>query len=215
MSVVKQTKMRLELNPAKPWEETVVKVHYDNSGAGRYAHEPEGGRFYVKLPPIVADALGQTEARGETHQVAFWAFEACLKRFRNLKTEVNRVILYEIILRPNPEAENRSSWDAGYKVDIWAGTYEETAAVSGNDMRRHHYEKMESSLSYPGEASHINRSDGDKWEDQVPWTEKNEAFFKWVEISMNQLVTALGEIKSPEKLIETINSGKLLPLGRQ
>ncbi len=66
--------MCLGLNPATEDGLTVVNIEYYN---GR--DEPENGRFYVKLPQVLADALGQKLAEGKTQHAAFEAFETCLK----------------------------------------------------------------------------------------------------------------------------------------
>ena len=71
------------------------------------------------------------------------------------------------------------------------------------------------SLGFPGEYSVSSRTNsGSKcFEKQVPWTEKNEAFFKWVADNMARLIDGLISIESPEKMVEAINAGRLLPLG--
>ncbi len=210
MPRVKQIKMCLGLNPATEDELTVVNIEYYN---GR--DEPENGRFYVKLPQVLADALGQKLAEGKTQHAAFEAFETCLKRFKSLKTERHRVILYDIHVEPHPKHDSRYHDPSGLEVKIWAAAYEEIISISGAGDRRYNYEPRESSLKYYGVPFEVRHSRQERIADQVPWTEKNEAFFKWIEDQLNALIYALADIAEPAKMIETINAGRLLPLGGQ
>ena len=214
MAKIKQFKSRLELNPNKLWEETVVYICYDNQSRRGY-YEDEKPRFYVKLPLVVAGSLGIAEVRGTTQETAEKAFMEAIEKFKSLKTEINRVILYEIAVEPKPGEGRSASWITGYKVNVWAGCYEETVAIAGDGGRRYSYQASESSLGFPGEYSLSSRtSNGSKrFDKQVPWTEKNEAFFKWVADNMARLIDGLISIESPEKMVEAINAGRLLPLG--
>ncbi len=94
---------------------------------------------------------------------------------------------------------------------------EETVAISGNGAKRYSYEKIDSSLEYNGEADGIHvgwmRQEAKQFQHQVPLTEANEAFFKWIEVNMGNLIKALSELESPTKLIEMVMAGRLLPLG--
>lgn len=216
MPRIKQTKMLLGIDPNRPRKETIIYINYDNQ-EDLYHGEPEGGRFYVMLPEVMAVALAKKEVRGKTHYEAWTAFTEALKQFKNMKTEINRVILYQFDLRPHPSAErSRYSSNDGLRVSVWAGTYEETIAISGMDQRNYSYERIDSSLEYEGEPFDLRgRRRGERYPHQVPWADKNETFFKWIEDKMNELIIKLAELENPEKLIETVNAGRLLPLGNQ
>jgi len=218
---VKQTKMRLELDPARPYKETVVEICYDSTDKNTVTYKrviPEH-RFYVKLPQVVADSLGFATSRGDTQEEALKAFENDLERFRKLKVERNRVILYHI--NANPDTK-RGKTNIGYMVDVWAGTYIETVCIDGAGLKRYSYEAVESSIDYSNankgsylynfaSCSYTPR-DGMCAKNQVPWTEQNEAFFIWVQLRMAELVARLAEISEPEKMVEAISAGRLLPL---
>jgi len=218
MPKVKQTKMKLSLNPSRPWEETIVYVNYDNRphGSGYYSSPPKE-RFYIKLPQVVADALGMEEVRGDVQEEAEKLFKETIEKFKNLKTEINRVILYDIEVEPHPQAQKSFySSPTGYKVKIWAGTYEETVAIAGDGNKRYSYEKKESQISFPGQdyaVSSRTRREGAKYDHQIPWNDANEAFFLWVSERMVNLIAHLAALENPENLLKTVNEGRLLPLG--
>lgn len=213
---IQQRKMQLKLDPSRPWKETVVYINYDSTDrrTETYSRKIPEKRFYIDLPQVIADSLGYETSRGNTQEEAFEEFEADLERFRNLKTERSRVILYEIKIDPDPDES--SHFVSGYSVKVWAGTYEETIAISGNDDRRYSYEPIESALKFPGDPPFsFRRGGGERQKCQIPWSKQNEAFFTWVDWRMVGLVARLAEIRSPDQLIESINAGRLLPLGQQ
>lgn len=210
MARVKQEKMRLEIDPARPRAETIVYTHYNNDEMRGYSAK-EAERFSIKLPQVVADALGITEVRDADQATVRSRFLEAIGKFKNLKTETNRVIVYEIKVEPHPRSSNRPSWQTNLSVDVWAGAFIETVAVSGTGQRRYSYEPAKSSLTYSDEKP-FSRA-GEKRVSQVPWTERNEAFFKWVEVNMRELINRLAEIEDPVKLLEAIDAGRLLPLG--
>lgn len=215
---VKQMKISLELNPGKRGEQTVVFINYDNVDKRGYG-DSEKNRFYVLLPQVVADALGVKETRGSTQEDAYKNFLEAIEKFKKIKTEQNRVILYEISINPDPAQERRypgyhGYGGAGYDARVWARTYEETVCIDGTGGKRYSYEPVESPVKYPGEPPHkLDSHEGKKFEAQVPWTGPNEKFFVCIGEHLNGLITRLDEIRSPDKMIEAINSGRLLPLG--
>ncbi|MDD5547035.1 MAG: hypothetical protein PHO67_07795 [Candidatus Omnitrophica bacterium] len=220
MAKVKQFKMVLGLDPARRYKETILTIHYDT---GRGSDVPDNKtRFYLKLPQIMADALNKPDIRGASVEEVKRSFDAALEEFKKLKVEKSKVILYEFELDPHPNPkEPRYSGPAhfnrGYAVTVVAAVYEETIAISGVGEKMYSYELQESSLSYPGGDKFQNRQGwngrGRRVENQIPWTERGEAFFKWVADNMQQLISALADIESPNKLIDMVNAGRLLPLG--
>jgi len=218
MARIKQTKMRLELDPNKLWTETVVYINYDNTDkhSSGYREVPKE-RFYVKLPQVVADALGVTEVRGSDQYQAEERFKEAIEKFKKLKTEVNRLILYKFEVEPKPAADKRQYFTGLYKVSVWAGTYEETVAIAGDGTRRYSYERIESDLNFApaGYADYVGpsrRGGGKLFDCQVPWTEQNEAFFLWVKGHMAELIARMYELEKPDKLVEAVSAGRLLPL---
>jgi len=207
---VKQEKMMLGIDPLKPRAETIVYTYYDNEPDQMY-RTGVTKRFYIKLPQVVADTLGITEVREVDQATCRVSFMETIDKFKNLTTETNKVIVYEIKVEPHPKSSNRPSWQTNLSVNVWASAFIETVAVSGTGQRRYSYEPVESSLTYSDEKP-FSRA-GEKRVSQVPWTERNEAFFKWVEVNMRELINRLAEIEDPAKMIETINAGLLLPLG--
>ncbi len=126
MAKVKQTKMKLEIDPTRPYAETTVNTCYDNGSRSRglYSnlHGEQEERFYIKLPQVVADALGKEEVRGKTQKEAMKLFKAAIEEFKRLKTERNKVILYEIALDPDPrEDSNNRQTHIGFRITVWAG----------------------------------------------------------------------------------------------
>ena len=99
------------------------------------------------------------------------------------------------------------------KVSVWAATFEETVAIDGAGGRRYAYEVMESGIKFPGAVPNFNWLQGKRFESQIPWTETNEAFFSWVSLNMTELIKRLADIRKPERMIESISAGRLLPLG--
>lgn len=215
---IKQTKKRLGLKGERPWEETIVAIRYDNREGGGY-HSAPAQRFYIKLPGVVADALGVDEVKGDNQVDVMERFDEAIERFKKLETEVNRVILYQLEVGPLPEGHpNRERYhyssNQSLQVKIWAGTYEETVCIAGDGVRRYSYEHIKGDLIYPGQEYHDpNRGDGSRCDRQLPWTEKNAAFFQWVLTQMLELVNTLSDLYEPDKMIEAINAGRLLPLG--
>lgn len=217
MAKIKQVKMRLGLNPDREYQETVVNICYDSTDrrTENYHRPIPEHRFYIKLPQVVADALGTADVRGDNQVDVMEKFNIAIEQFKKLDTEVNQVILYSFIVDPSPG--DQSKYRSAYRVVVWAGTFEETVAISGDGQRRYSYEAVEDDpLDFPGAEYYSpsrSRQDGRRYDCQVPRTERNEQFFIWVGDRMGDLVTALTSLKDHDKLIDAINSGRLLPLG--
>lgn len=212
---VKSMKMRLELDPTIPWKETTVSVNYDptDEKTRHYGKPVPEHRFYINLPQVVADALGRKDSRGDTQEEAIAAFKADLDTFRQLHTEKNKVILYEI--KTNPSTDDKYPY-RGYKVDVWAGVFNETVMIDGADNRRYSYEPLESSIKFPQGSNpfRLHNWEGKREKNLIPWSKRNEAFFVWVAERMADLVNRLDALRVPDNLIETISAGRLLPLGQ-
>jgi hypothetical protein len=208
--------MKLELDPRNSWHETIVFTNYDNAQGHGYGYNYSDvkERFYITLPESVADALGFKEVRAVDQAKVRALFLETIEKFKHLQTEINRVILYEIDVSPKDGKPTFHS-PTGFAIEVWAATYEETVAISGNGAKRYSYRPMESSLGYPGEYGVSSRTDrgATRFHSQVPWTDKNEAFFKWVGDNMLELINRLSEINDPVKLLDAIDAGRLLPLG--
>ncbi len=219
MPRVKQELMLLGLDVAKPLRQTVVYIYYDNTDRSNTNYHrpvpPNNQRFYIKLPQVMADALDHDKSFGSNQDEAMVAFKADLELFKNLKTEHHKVILYKI--ETNPSSEERYQY-RGYKVDVWAAVYGETVCIDGLGGKRYSYELLDSLIKFPdgGDSrGFVRHSDaGRRLDGQVPWTKKNEAFFMWVCENMAELAKRLDELRQPEAMLETINAGRLLPLGQ-
>lgn len=216
MAKIKQTKMRLELDPAKPGKETVVNICYDSTDRNteQYSRPIPEERFYIKLPQIVTDALGYEKVTANDQAEVMVRFEKAIKKFKCLESEVNRIIVYEFSVDPSP-GEKDASWRTGYKVYIMFGTYDETVMTAGDGNKRYFYEWVESNVASGGEQGCHTRSDGKRISKQVPFNDKNASFFLWIKKNMLCLIKSLYELEQPDKLIETIHAGRLLPLGDQ
>ncbi len=219
MAKILQTKMRLGLNPEKPWEETVVAVCYDatTERTRTYSRKVPDERFYVKLPKGVADALGEVDARGKDQAEAMVRFEEAIARFKKMKTEVNQVILYKFNVEPKPKGDESGYFQGNYEVKVWAGVYEETVAIAGDGNKRYSYLAVASEVNFAGKETWGYcgpRSDrGARWDCQVPYTEQNKVFFLWIKTRMKELIDRLYELQTPDILIETISAGRLFPVG--
>lgn len=217
MAKIKQVKMRLGLNPDREYQETVVNICYDSTDrrTENYHRPIPKQRFYIKLPQVVADALGTADVRGDNQVDVMENFNEAIDRFKKLDTEVNEVILYSFDVEPKPG--DQSKYRSAYRTMVWAGAFKETVAVAGDGHRRYSYEAAEDDpLDFPGGEYHSpsrSRQDGRRYDCQVPRTERNEQFFIWVRDRMDDLVLALASLKKPDKLIDTISAGRLLPLG--
>ncbi len=217
MAKIKQVKIRLDLDPSRPYKETVVNICYDatdrRSETFRRPIPSESQRFYINLPKVVADALGENRVRDKDQVEVFKRFEEALERFKHMESEVNRVIIYEFDIEPKPDAKY-GLYAYGLRVAISAGTFEETVMTAGDGVKRYSYEWIESEVN-TGEryGSRVGNRDGQRENRQVPWTKKNEAFFVWIKRGMKELMEKLYELEQPEKLIEMVHAGRLLPLG--
>lgn len=217
MAKVKSVKMRLEIDQKRPWVESMVNICYDATDRRTEKYRrpvpSENERFYIMLPKVVADALGGDRVKDKDQKEVMERFKEALEKFKNMKTEVNRVIVYEFEVAPNPDAK-MSSWDYGLKVLIKAGTFEETVMIAGDGVKRYSYESIESEVNMGGQFGYrVGSRDSRMEKKQVPWTERNEAFFVWIKVNMLELINRLHELETPESLIETIVAGRLLPLG--
>lgn len=217
MAKIKQVKMRLNINPNRLYQETVVSICYDSTDrcTENYRRPIPKQRFYIKLPQVVADALGVADVRGDNQVDVMENFNEAIERFKKLETEVNEVILYSFDVEP--KLGDQSKYRSAYKTQVWAGAFKETVAIAGDGQRRYSYEVAENDpLDFPGAKYHSpsrSRQDGSRYDCQVPWTERNEQFFIWVRDRMGELVLALAGLSEPDKLVETISAGRLLPLG--
>ena len=214
---VKQRKIHLKLNPGRPYESTIVFTQYDNRDYGYHGdREPEHGRFFIKLPVVLAGALGQEEVRAKTQVEVERAFDEAIAKFKNMKTETHEIIAYRFSVAPDPNPDKHYGTSSGYEVRVWAGAYVETVAIAGDDRRRYSYERIEDSpIQFPDKHYRIGSHDGQREDKQVPLTKENEVFFVWIADRMTALIDALASLREPAHLLEAINSGRLLPLGSQ
>jgi hypothetical protein len=211
MAKIKQIKMRLGIDAEHPRKETVVNVCYDatdrrTSNYNRPIPE-DSKRFYIKLPPVVAVAIGETEVRAANQSDVIKVFEEALTKFKCQKTEVNRVIIFEFDVGPKPNA--RWNLEYGYSVRVSAVTYNETVMTACDGQQRYSYERIESDMN----IGSVHVYNGNRETHQIPCDAKSEAFFRWVKINMGLLIEKLCELGEPSQLIKAIEAGKLLPLG--
>lgn len=217
MAKVKQIKMRLDLDPERPYRESVVNICYDATDRHTQTYRrpvpSESQRFYILLPKVVADALGEDRVKDKDQVEVFKRFEEALGRFKRLKTEVNQVIVYNFDVEPKPDGK-ASLWDYGMKVALQVGTFEETVMTAGDGVKRYSYEYKESEINMGEKYGYrVGNRDGKRENKQISWNEKNAAFFLWIKENMKLLIERLYELEQPDKLIETIHAGRLLPLG--
>jgi len=214
MAKIKQIKMRLEIDQSHPWKETVVNICYDSTDRRTegYNRPIPSERFYIQLPQVVADALGYDKVRAKDQDEVMVRFKGALEQYKCMATEVNRVIVYKFDVDPKPDGKT-SLWDYGYKVSISVGAFEETVMTAGDGSKRYSYEWIDSEFNIGEKYGNRSRNDGKREDRQVPWNEKNAAFFLWIKENMKLLIERLYELEQPESLIETIQAGRLLPLG--
>ena len=226
MAKVKQIKMKLGLNTKRPWLETVVAINYDSTDRQTSTYRrpvpPDSERFFIKLPQVVADALGMEKAKAGDQDEVVVRFKELIEQYKRLDTVVNQVILYTIEVSPKPGGKVTAFSDGTRRVIVWAGTYEETVAIAGDGGERYSYARVESPVHFTGDADGkhyfdpvLRRSSRDaaRFDTQVPWNEQNEAFFVWIKDNLTLLIERLHELENPDNLIETISAGRLLPLG--
>lgn len=218
MAKIKQVMMRLDIKGVgvDRFGETLVIIHYDSTDLNtqQYNRPVPAERFYIKLPQVVADSLGSKEVRANDQHEVVKRFVKAIEKFKCLDTEVNKVIVYQFNLAPEPGHEIHL-WDNGHKVSIAVGTFNETVMIAGDGSKRYSYEWVESEMNMGGkQATHL-RDNGEREKSQVPWSEKNAAFFLWIKKNMELLIKSLYELEQPDKLIEMVHAGRLLPLGNQ
>jgi len=225
MAKIKQVKLKLGLNPSRSYEETNVAINYDATTRATETYRrrtPSADRrFYIKLPRIVADALGETEVRGADQYVVLEYFMEKIEKFKTLQTEERKIIIYHIDVDPKPGKEADRWGSASREIKVWAQVYTETKATAGDGSERYSYEAIESPANFDA-PDHLNSSayyspgrndNGKRHEKQILWTKDAEAFFVWIRENMDHLIARLDEIDSPDKMLETIQAGRLLPLG--
>lgn len=214
MAKILQRKMKLGIDASRPNLETVVNVCYDSTDkeTRTYSRQIPDERFYIKLPQVVADSLGEDMVRGKDQNEVMELFEAALELFKKLKTEVSKVILFDIATSPEP-GEKTYGYDwHGISVRVWASGYEESVAIAGDGQKRYSYQHIDSVLDFPGSGAGSCRGParyGKRYDKQIPWTESNEVFFVWVKERMTELADRLAELVKPSALLETINEGRL------
>ena len=220
MSKVKQRKMRLGIDPQRPYQETVVAVNYD-SRKHRASYGIYGGKeedFYITIPAIIADALGQKEVRAESVEACFKAFNEIIKRFETVRTEKSKVILYLVETSAGTGTVKEYYRDYSmYSVRFVAGIFTETVMISGTEQKRYNYEPAGDLKGY--EQFHFAvtgyTSDGEKrYEEQVPWSLEAEAYFTRLAGRLQQLVDRMIELKDTEVLMKEIPAGKPLVTGQ-
>lgn len=211
MAKIKQTKIRLKLDLAHPWKETVVSICYDSTDRNteQYGRPIPEERFYIVLPKVVADSLGYDKVRAKDQDEVMVRFKAAIERYKCLETEVNRVIVYKFGLSPHPKDSH--FMNDGYRIVLSVSTYEETVMTAGDGAKRYSYEPFDSDINIGEGRGH--RFTGEREETQVPYNDTNYAFFLWIKTNMKLLIDKLLEIEEPAKLLETIHAGRLLPLG--
>ncbi|KKN62609.1 hypothetical protein LCGC14_0510200 [marine sediment metagenome] len=222
MAKIKQVKMRLGLTLGRPNQETVIAINYNSTDQHTTTYRrripPENERFFIRLPKVVADALGVEQALAGDQDEVVVKFRELIEQYKCLATEVNQVILYIIQVAPD-SVDKRSAFSHGHlSVDVWAGTYEETVAVAGDGGKRYSYTRVESPVNFTeGDGGKVfydptDRRGVARFDCQAPWNERNASFFLWIKEHMLELVARLGELRDADKMIETINADRLLPL---
>lgn len=221
MAKIKQVKLTLGLDPKRPYQETTVAINYNatdrKTETFRRPVPPDDERFFINLPKTVADALGVDKAKAGDQEAVVARFMEFIEQYKCLEVKVNQLILYKIEVEPKP-GEKKSAFASGFrKVSVWAGAYEETVATAGDGGKRYSYARVESQINYAeldekDWYNHTGRGT-DRFNQQVPRTEQNVAFFLWIKNNMDNLIERLHELVDPERMIETINEGRLLPLG--
>lgn len=231
MAKITQRKVRLGITglDKEMFRETTVNIYYDattRETATYSRHKPaEDQRFYMKLPKIVADALGICEVRAADQYKVFDEFIVMIEKFKALKTETHKIIAYHIDVDPKPGKSRDKYGSSRRDIQVWAGVYIETVATAGDGVERCSYEAEESPANFDSVEQMAGRSiafympsrgrDGNRHEDQIPWTKRNEDFFVWIRENMDLLITKLHEIEQPDKILEIIEAGSLLPLGNK
>lgn len=222
MAKIKQVKLKLGLDHQRPYQETMVAINYDATDRNTETYSrkvpSENERFYINLPKKVADSLGVDKVKAGDQKEVLDKFLELIEQYKFLDTEVNQVILYLIEVEPEPGAKRSAFGGGSRRVNVWAGTYEETVATAGDGGKRYSYTRVDSPVNF-AELDEFDRNNptssrrAERYNKQVPWTEQNAAFFIWIKNNMDNLIARLHELKQPENMIETINAGRLLPLG--
>jgi len=221
MAKIKQVKLRLELDPQRPYRETTIAINYNATDRKTETYRrpvpSDKERFFINLPKVVADALGVDQAKAGDQKEVVAKFMELIDQYKKMDTEVNKVILYKIEVDPKPGAK-KSQFDAGFlKISVWAGTYEETVAIAGDGGKRYSYTRVESPVNFAqldekDNYNHTGRG-AERFDKQVPWTEQNATFFIWIRDNMTLLIERLHDLEQPDNLVEAIQAGRLLPLG--
>lgn len=199
MAKVQTCKLYLELDGKHQYFTRVI--NYNNSDHS----------FSITLPTAMAKTLGKEELSAKTQQEVEDAWKAAMDEYKEAKIEYNKVILFDIKLR----SSTRDDHGDGLMIDIWAAVYEERIATSGGGRIYRTYNQLESSLDFPRSTfSRRIAYRGERHEKQIPWTQKNEDFFLFIQTKMQDLIEQLGTLIKPDDMLSFIQSGRLLSMGK-
>ena len=184
------------------------------------------GRFSIKLPGEWVEILEYTHVYAGSLADVEKAFDKARKDFTDANTTTRKVILYKIECTAHIEegtGENRRylydidqvHFCNGVAIDFGAGVYEEQEIRKPSGDCTYKYVFLESSIPLQNHILDVKPHSGwDRAENQMPWTEEREKFFAYIATAMHKMVLQLSEVQEKDKLLEFIDSGRLLGSGK-
>lgn len=212
MAIVKTTKMYIPRRGGS--YEFIRKTNCDSEG-----------RFSIKLPEEWHETLGYAHVYAESLEKVETAFDKAQKDFTDANTTTLKVILYKIEcaadIREGKGENSRHLYDThqvhfhnGAAIDFGAGVYEEQTVHKPSGDCTYKYIFAESSIPLQPHMLDLKPHTGwQRAENQMPWTKERERFFAYISTAMHKLIMQLSEFEDKDKLLDCIDSGRLLTEG--
>lgn len=199
-----------------------TKIYFITGQITRTINCDSSGNFTAKFPSEVAEAFGETHAKGSSLQECENDWDKKIKEFKKMKTIKKKVIYYHI------GTEIKWSHDKMH-LEIAAQVLEETCITDVSGKARYTYKRPQKHHeSYPGGTFMVDDDcgmpedlyrnmempyshNGDVEENLIDFTPQSLAFFVSFHDAFKRLIDRVEHLtKTPQALAKTIKKGALL-----
>lgn len=177
------------------------------------------GIFSAKLPQRVTEILGYDKVTSDTNEDVLRKFTEAIEEYKSARTTTRKVIAYDFNCAAKEFTANDGTdheyhemgFVEGLGLSVWAVVCEESVRTMGDDKQRYDYEELPSSIPdvLRPQARNVN-SHREQAEHIIDWTQDREDFFVRLAGIMQEMIARLKSFEKPDKLIERIDSGRLL-----
>jgi hypothetical protein len=176
---------------------------------------PDNGVFTIEMAVEVLTATGINQATGKTLVEVEKSYDEIMKKFDACTIEESKVILYTFEYDGAIKEGHRSSYNTpSLSFKVQAGVFIEKVGTATSGVKTYNYEDVKTELKYP---PHVNnyfdgrRTDNDRPEHLIPWTQEREDFFLKIQTGMEYLVAQAHEMQNHQaKLLEAVAGGRLM-----